>query len=302
MWLSLVEIPRARLTVAVVIATALAAYGRKRRSLSTSGAVAGWITGFLTLACGGYRAGAVLIAFFLSSSFLTKYKKEHKRKLEADFDLAAERTAVQVLANSLAATVACVAYWGETRAAGGVELPLAGAGATRAGLLLVFVLAHYCACCGDTWASELGVLARSPPRLVTAPWRVVPPGTNGAMSPMGTAASLAGGLFLGLVFWLGSLAVAEPSAPGAGSEAALCLGLGAAAGLFGSFVDSLLGATLQQSAFDEDRHVVVSGAAPRKGLKHISGWDVLDNHAVNWLAALLTGLTAVALVACYGPS
>ena len=46
-------------------------------------------------------------------------------------------------------------------------------------MLVARFVAFFAVCAGDTWASELGCLASAPPRLVTAPWRVVPPGTNG---------------------------------------------------------------------------------------------------------------------------
>ena len=66
-------------------------------------------------------------------------------------------------------------------------------------------------CAGDTWASELGTVINSSfdtnkdPILITQPWRRVPKGTNGGVSLVGLVASFAGGLVVGIAFYLGVL-------------------------------------------------------------------------------------------------
>ena len=49
----------------------------------------------------------------------------------------------------------------------------------------------------DTWATELGVLSRTPPRLITT-GKPVAPGTSGGVTWYGTVAALAGSAFIGV--------------------------------------------------------------------------------------------------------
>ena len=62
-------------------------------------------------------------------------------------------------------------------------------------------MGYYACACGDTWASEVGVLSAGPANMILT-GRVVRKGTNGAVSKLGLAFSAAGGLLIGLIGWL----------------------------------------------------------------------------------------------------
>jgi len=147
-------------------------------------------------------------------------------------------------------------------------------------LILAFVGAYSC-CCGDTWASEIGILSKSEPFLITT-FKRVPRGTNGGVSLLGLMVSLIGGLFCGLSFYLPMLFVNSntPQWP--------ILIIGLISGLIGSLIDSLLGATLQYSGYSTSTQKVVN--EPAKASTHISGLNILDNHQVNFLSSVITSI------------
>lgn len=153
------------------------------------------------------------------------------------------------------------------------------------------VLGSLSCCSGDTWASELGVLSKSKPRLITN-FQTVPKGTNGGVSFLGLVASTLGGAIVGLTSFLflmmmkGSLSFQSIA-----STQWMLVALGAIGGLFGSFIDSLLGATLQFSGLDQDSNKVVN--RPRRGsekVKRISGIDFFSNSQVNFISSLITAI------------
>jgi uncharacterized membrane protein len=127
-----------------------------------------------------------------------------------------------------------------------------------------------------------GVLSKSLPRLVTAPWRQVPAGTNGGMSMYGTLASLLGGMFIGVGFALLGMFYGPFQT---GLVAIGCLG-----GLGGSLVDSLLGATIQATYYDEEKKLIVprGGDNNGKSVKKICGLDILNGEQVNFLSVVIT--------------
>ncbi|GLC41178.1 hypothetical protein PLESTB_001529800 [Pleodorina starrii] len=307
-------------------AAAIAGWGLRRRSLAPSGAVAAFLVGFGTLGA-SLRFGATLVAFFLSSSKLTAYKEELKEGLEENAKKGGQRTWVQVFCNGLVPTILAVVYG---ILAGCVDLPLgppaaasaatsvatsaasATASAASAALepwraaaltgLMGGFLGYYACCCGDTWASELGPLSADTPRLITT-MRPVRRGTNGGVTLLGLSASIMGGMFVGLVFYLAGLL--SPTLWIFEAQRSLAAGqwrlipLGLMAGLFGSALDSLLGATLQYSGYDTVRGCIVSRPGP--DVVTISGRPLLSNNAVNALSASLTAaLTALVALKSFG--
>lgn len=145
-------------------------------------------------------------------------------------------------------------------------------------------------CCGDTWASEVGSVIGGTPRLITT-WKQVPKGTNGGVTLIGTLCSIAGGLVIGIAYWITETVFiylnGDSGTISPWSQYPYAI-IGAASGLFGSLVDSILGATLQYSGYSEKLNKVVN--VPGEGVKHISGLNILDNHSVNFLSSLITAL------------
>ncbi|MEW5311050.1 MAG: hypothetical protein WDW38_002796 [Sanguina aurantia] len=268
-----------------------------------SGAIAAAFVGAGTLGC-SLRFGATLLAFFFSSSKLTKYKGELKEALDDSSKKGGQRDWVQVMCNGLVPTLLSISYG---VLAGCVDVPLGlnpsmelwkAQGVTA---LMGAFLGYYSCCCGDTWASELGPLSTDTPRLITT-GRPVRKGTNGGVTLLGTSASIFGGMAMGLVFYLAGLA--SPTLwVNSYHDVALTqwrlIPLGLMAGLFGSLLDSLLGATLQYSGYNRVTQRVTQTAGP--DVTHISGRAVLDNNAVNLCSASITAaLTAAVALKMFG--
>ena len=150
-----------RLVSGLTFSTAIGVMGYKRGALSGSGVAGAIITGTLIFGLGGWEWGALLIAFFISSSVLSFYRARDKENLAEKFAKGHRRDLGQALANGgLAALLAVLS----------VVFPFGG----RENGVMWFV-----ACAGamaavnaDTWATELGVLSSRPPRLITTGRRV----------------------------------------------------------------------------------------------------------------------------------
>ncbi|OWM65999.1 protein PGR [Punica granatum] len=273
--------------VAVSISSSIALRAYKRKSLDSSGALAGFLVMSVHLAA-GYRYGAMLLVFFFTSSKLTKVGEVKKRLVDADFKEGGQRNWIQVLSNSGIATILVVVLW---RLTNWQDKCLDSKESILITSLIGGVIGHYSCCNGDTWSSELGVLSDSQPRLITT-FKPVRKGTNGGVTMTGLIAAAAAGSVIGISFVLFGFATAKCTSEVAVRQL-LVIPLSTLAGLGGSVIDSLLGATLQFSGFCTVRNKVVSKPGPM--VKKISGLSILDNNAVNLVSVLLTTvLTAAA--------
>lgn len=189
----------------------------RENALRLSGAIAATFVGTAVFIGIGIKGFFLLIVFFVTSSFFTKWKREQKQSVEHIVAKGDARDWVQVLANGgVPALSSLLFYWQEE--------PI---------WILAFAVSLACST-ADTWASEIGVLSKKDPFLIF-PFKRVRKGTSGAFSILGTVASLMGAIIIGLtakVFWFEIFSWLS-------IIWIICFGF------FGMIVDSILGRSIQ---------------------------------------------------------
>lgn len=253
-------------------------------ALTVSGAIAAMVTGGLIFGLGGLPWAVLLLVFFVSSSLLSKLFKQQKLAVDEKFSKGSRRDWGQVLANGgLGAVLALLL--GLLPAESAFPWPE----------LLFFMFAGAMAAVNaDTWATELGVLSRHLPVLITTR-KPVERGTSGGVTLTGTLSALCGAL---LVAGLG-VVVALIDDPGALVPHPLAFLLVVTlAGLTGSLVDSFLGATVQSIYYcprcqkETERfpvHLCGAATTPRRG------WRWLNNDLVNFACSFAGAAAAAGL-------
>jgi uncharacterized protein (TIGR00297 family) len=252
-----------RLAVGAALAAGVALAAHRVRALSFDGALAAVVVGTIVVAAGGWSGAAVLLAFFVPSALLTRMGRERKRLLRGTQE-PAPRNAWQVLANGGVATLCAV---GALAASSPFNAAFAGA---------------FAAASADTWATEIGTLARRRPVSILTFCRIET-GLSGGVTLLGTCAMIAGALCVAVV---ASLLQVAPLLPVA------------AAGIAGALLDSIVGAGLQARQWcpscscecETPRHYCGTPTTMRRGVRWI------QNDAVNLTATLGGAIVAAALV------
>ncbi len=239
----------------MALAAGIALLAQRARALSQSGAVAATVVGAAAMAA-GWRWAVVLIAYFVSSSLLSRFRAAQKEaRMQGRVEKHGPRDASQVFAN------------------GGVYATLALAYAVRPSMLFVALGAGaLAASAADTWATEIGALARTPPRSILG-LQTVAVGTSGGVTLLGLAAGLAGGVFVGLMTWFAGWPPRAVTAAFVG-------------GFAGCLLDSLLGASLQARYWCATCATATEQRRHHCGMptSHTAGLRWLNNDVVNFMA------------------
>lgn len=245
----------------LLLAGGVAFLAWRARALTASGALASAGVGTLALSA-GWSWGAVLIGYFVSSTLLSRFRSTDRAARTGGLaEKEGSRDAAQVLANGGAFAAAATGYW----ASPNPQWQALGAAALAASA-------------ADTWATEIGTLARSVPRSILG-WRQVPAGTSGGVTPEGTLAGICGAVFVSCLAW----AVHWPPV----AIVAALIG-----GVFGCLIDSLLGAAWQARRWCASCHAATEQRVHRCGTvtEVTAGVRWLDNDGVNAVSTVAGAL------------
>jgi len=263
----------------------------RAHSLNLSGAVSAAIVGTIVFGLGGWQWAILLLAFFITSSGLSRMFKNRKQGLYEKYSKGDQRDAGQVLGNGGLATAFVLVH---------VLYPESVIGWVGFAAALAAVNA-------DTWATELGVLNPTPPRMITDlrkrvlgvlnphpprlihNFKQVEKGTSGGISIIGTLASLAGSGLIGIL-------AASLSPQSASWTMSIIITV---AGLAGSLFDSFIGATVQAMYYcpadqkETEKHPLHTCGTETV---HIRGWEWLSNDWVNFACGAFGVLVALGLI------
>lgn len=237
-----------------------------KRSLDKSGLLAASLLGMLIYVFGGILVWGTLIAFFISSSLITKLNENKDKKHTQG------RNYVQVIANSLVPVIFSVLYYVFNNE--------------------IFILAAVVSIStsnSDTWASEIGAMSKGKTFYILN-FKVAPKGVSGAISGLGTFASLIGALFMGLVF-VGLYAITEPMT----LTQVLYYGFViTTCGFLGNLIDSYLGALIQAKYRGVDTGTYTEKRwLPNEKVVLASGLALITNDMVNLLSALSASILTI---------
>ncbi len=255
-------------SIGILLSAAVAILSYRVKFLTADGAVATFLLAGFIFGLGGWMWSLPILAFFILSSLLSKLRKKVNAEIEEFFEKTGTRDFMQVFANGgLGGILVCInsIYPNE--------------------LWYLIYVASLSAVCADTWATEIGTLKKNKTYNILT-FKPAEQGISGGVSIPGTFGALAGTLVIALsaLFWIET---------GMIQYFAVII----TAGMFGSFFDSILGATIQaQMQCNVCRKITEKDIHCGMETSHVKGYYWMNNDLVNLLAGISGGLVILLFI------
>jgi uncharacterized protein (TIGR00297 family) len=264
-----------------------------KKKLTKIASLTAFLIGMITISA-GIHLYMIVLSFFLTSTYATKMGKELKIKFLSAYKKEKTRDVYQVLCNGGLPTlfaffifmIDCDLFSNKN---------IFGYDERKLKIILNYAYVYYYAACNaDTWSSEIGFLSKGDPILITK-FKNVPRGTNGGISKLGILVSIAGGALIGFV---AGLSYQEDNLFDEKTYLLLIykILICSLAGLSGSILDSILGATLQETIYLKNTNQIISR---EEIIKHhemeyiVIGRNLISNNLVNFISASIISITFV---------
>lgn len=248
--------------IPILFTPLMIAFAYKKKALSTGGIIAAIIVDILISLAFGNFGFVMLLAFFLGGIITDKFKNKYKNKGRKEKRATECRSYIQVLANSLTASICALCYL-----------------FTKQNLFVIAFVASLAEALADTAASGIGVLSGR----AYDPFRHRPctPGLSGGMSKLGTVASVFAALLMSLIaLCFGSIDLID--------VAVITL-----ASILGAIFDSLLGSLLQvKFKCPKCGKITESKEHCSTPTTHHSGITCVTNNTVNLLSTIFSAILA----------
>ncbi len=253
------------LVIAVII---IAVFAYVAKKLTLSGAWTAAIVGSCIAVGLGYGGLVLLGLFFLSANLFSMLRRERDEEIHDIVEKGDCRDAFQVIANGGVPALLALTYM-----------------IHPSPLIICGFIASMAAVNADTWASEFGAFSKVHPVHILK-WKRVPVGTSGAVTALGSSASIVGSFViigLAIFFWGNHFY----------NSHTLLIAL-TAAGFIGNLFDTLVGASFQV----EYRCTICGIVTERKNhcdvkSERLSGLKWMDNDMVNLGCSIIGALLGI---------
>ena len=210
------EVDLTLLIAAAIIGFGFGYIAYRVRVADISGLFSGAMIGIILIVFADVRWFLIMLTFFIIGAGATRYRYSDKKQLGVAQEHGGVRGYFNVFANGLVATAAAILF-----------------GLTGHPAFVALFMGSVASAAADTVASEIGVTGKVPYLITTL--RPVPRGTNGGVTFRGEIAAVIASAGVAVVAWM--MGVADP----------WMVVVTVIAGFVGTNVDSLVGATLENS-------------------------------------------------------